>query len=188
MPKVAERELLVVEGRGFRYRNIERSFSRRRVHDVDSSLYMAVRRRAARRGRKASVLVRIRTAVQTNYSFKSERRSRGHGIEVYARFLQPQRRRGRAARRSHWSGWLTGGLNCIRTQCVRCLDHTDEMRVELDPWPLPWTQVRDVARVAKATCAISAGSAKTSAALHALTRALAAWTLTKFGALHSAAR
>ena len=160
MPKTAERELLVVDGREISISNP------RKVLFPDAGYtkldvvryYLAVAAGALRgAGGRPNVLVRYPNGIADEFFFqKRAPESRPPWIEVVSlRFPSGRSAEEVVPRDASALVWMAN-LACLELHPhpVRAddLDHPDELRVDLDPVPgVPWTQVREVSRVAQAT-------------------------------------
>ncbi len=160
MPKTAERELLVVDGREISISNP------RKVLFPDAGYtkldvvhyYLAVASGALRgAGGRPNVLVRYPNGIADEFFFqKRAPESRPPWIEVVSlRFPSGRSAEEVVPRDASALVWMAN-LACLELHPhpVRAddLDHPDELRVDLDPVPgVPWTQVREVSRVAQAT-------------------------------------
>lgn len=160
MPKTAERELLVIDGREISISNP------RKVLFPDAGYtkldvvhyYLAVATGALRgAGGRPNVLVRYPNGIADEFFFqKRAPESRPPWIEVVSlRFPSGRSAEEVVPRDASALVWMAN-LACLELHPhpVRAddLDHPDELRVDLDPVPgVPWTQVREVSRVAQAT-------------------------------------
>ncbi len=160
MPKAAERELLVVDGREIAISNP------RKVLFPDAGYtkldlvhyYLAVAAGALRgAGGRPNVLVRYPNGIADEFFFqKRAPESRPSWIDVVSlRFPSGRSAEEIVPRDASALVWMAN-LACLELHPhpVRAddLDHPDELRVDLDPVPgVPWTHVREVARVAQAT-------------------------------------
>ena len=153
MPKTAERELLVVDGREISISNP------RKVLFPDAGYtkldlvhyYLAVAAGALRgAGGRPNVLVRYPNGIADEFFFqKRAPESRPPWIEVVSlRFPSGRSAEEVVPRDASALVWMAN-LACLELHPhpVRAddLDHPDELRVDLDPVPgVPWTQVREV--------------------------------------------
>ncbi len=160
MPKAAEREVLVVDGREISISNP------RKVLFPDAGYtkldlvhyYLAVAAGALRgAGGRPNVLVRYPNGIADEFFFqKRAPESRPEWIEVVSlRFPSGRSAEEVVPRDASALVWMAN-LACLELHPhpVRAddLDHPDELRVDLDPVPgVPWAQVREVSRIAQAT-------------------------------------
>ena len=160
MPKTAERELLVVDGREISISNPRKVlFPDAGYTKLDvARYYVAVAAGALRgAGGRPNVLVRYPNGIADEFFFqKRAPESRPPWIEVVSlRFPSGRSAEEVVPRDASALVWMAN-LACLELHPhpVRAddLDHPDELRVDLDPVPgVPWTQVREVSRVAQAT-------------------------------------
>ena len=160
MPKTAERELLVVDGREISISNPRKVlFPDAGYTKLDvARYYVAVAAGALRgAGGRPNVLVRYPNGIADEFFFqKRAPESRPPWIEVVSlRFPSGRSAEEVVPRDASALVWMAN-LACLELHPhpVRAddLNHPDELRVDLDPVPgVPWTQVREVSRVAQAT-------------------------------------
>ncbi len=160
MPKAAERELLVVDGREISISNPRKVlFPDAGYTKLDlAHYYLAVSAGALRgAGGRPNVLVRYPNGIGDEFFFqKRAPESRPTWIEVVSlRFPSGRSAEEVVPRDASALVWMAN-LACLELHPhpVRAddLDHPDELRVDLDPVPgVQWSQVREVARVAQAT-------------------------------------
>ena len=159
MPKSAERELLLVDGRKMAISNPSKIlFPVAGYTKLDlARYYVSVAAGALRAaGGRPNVLVRYPNGIAEEFFFqKRAPESRPDWIEVVSlRFPSGRSADEIVPRDASALVWMAN-LACLELHPhpVRAddLDHPDELRVDLDPVPgVPWTQVREVARVAQA--------------------------------------
>ena len=160
MPKSAEHELLLVDGREIAISNPRKIlFPAAGYTKLDlARYYIAVAAGALRgAGGRPNVLVRYPNGIAEEFFFqKRAPESRPDWIEVVSlRFPSGRSAEEVVPRDASALVWMAN-LACLELHPhpVRAddLDHPDELRVDLDPVPgVPWSQVRDVAQVARAT-------------------------------------
>ena len=160
MPKAAERELLVVDGREISVSNPRKVlFPDAGYTKLDVvQYYLAVAAGALRgAGGRPNVLVRYPNGIADEFFFqKRAPESRPPWIDVVSlRFPSGRSAEEVVPRDASALVWMAN-LACLELHPhpVRAddLDHPDELRVDLDPVPgVLWTQVREVSRVAQAT-------------------------------------
>jgi len=149
--------------------------------------YLAVADGALRAaGGRPNVLVRYPNGIGGEFFYqKRAPRSRPSWIEVVAlRFPSGRTAEEVVPRDAAALAWMAN-LACLEMHPhpVRAddLDHPDELRIDLDPVPgIPWSQIRDVARVVRATledCGLT-GWLKTSGSrgMHVYVRIERRWT------------
>ena len=189
MPKAAERELLVVEGREISISNPHKIlFPDAGYTKLDLvHYYLAVAAGALRgAGGRPNVLVRYPNGIADEFFFqKRAPDARPSWIEVVSlRFPSGRSAEEVVPRDAPALVWMAN-LACLELHPhpVRAddLDHPDELRVDLDPVPgVPWTQVREVSRIAQATLQDFglAGWPKTSGSrgMHVYARIERRWT------------
>ena len=189
MPKAAERELLVVEGREISISNPHKIlFPDAGYTKLDLvHYYLAVAAGALRgAGGRPNVLVRYPNGIADEFFFqKRAPDARPSWIEVVSlRFPSGRSAEEVVPRDAPALVWMAN-LACLELHphAVRAddLDHPDELRVDLDPVPgVPWTQVREVSRIAQATLQDFglAGWPKTSGSrgMHVYARIERRWT------------
>ena len=161
MPEAAERELLSVDGREIAISNPRKIlFPAAGYTKLDlARYYIAVAAGcAAGRGWKAQCTRAIsqRHCRRILLSEACAGIAALIGSKSYRCAFHPDEVPRKSCRetRRHWYGWRTlRASNCIRIRYVPMISIIpDELRVDLDPVPgVPWTQVREVARVAQAT-------------------------------------
>jgi len=159
MPGAAERELLSVDGREIAISNPGKIlFPAAGYTKLDlARYYIAVAAGALQgAGGRPNVLVRYPNGIAEEFFFqKRAPESRPDWIEVVSlRFPSGRSAEEVVPRDASALVWMAN-LACLELHPhpVRAddVDHPDELRVDLDPVPgVPWTQVRDVARVAQA--------------------------------------
>ena len=160
MAAKADRELLTVAGREISISNPTRfSFPRRATPSSISSATTlplpTARCGALVAGRRCSSV--IRTASTASTSIRSAHHNRDpRGSRLSRSVFHPVARLKRLFPRDAASLAWMANLACLELHPhpVRAddLDHPDELRVDLDPVPgVPWSQVRDVARVVETT-------------------------------------
>jgi bifunctional non-homologous end joining protein LigD len=189
MPRDTERELLVAGGREVAITNPGKVlFPKAGYTKLDlARYYLAVSDGALRgAGGRPNVLVRYPNGIEGEFFYqKRAPQSRPDWIEV----VSLQFPSGRSAeeivpRDAAALAWMAN-LACLELHPhpVRAedLDHPDELRVDLDPVRgVPWTQVRDVARIVQATLADVGlvGWPKTSGSrgMHVCVRIERSWT------------
>jgi DNA ligase D-like protein (predicted polymerase) len=162
MPSAVERELLTVAGREVAVSNPRKVlFAQAGYTKLDlARYYMAVAEGALRgAGGRPNVLVRHPDGVGGEFFYqKRAPRSRPPWIEVVAlRFPSGRSAEEVVPRDAAALVWMAN-LACLELHPhpVRAedLDHPDELRVDLDPVPgVGWNQLREVARVVRATLA-----------------------------------
>jgi bifunctional non-homologous end joining protein LigD len=160
MPKTADHELMVVDGREISISNPRKVlFPAAGYTKLDlANYYISVAAGALRgAGGRPNVLVRYPNGIADEFFFqKRAPESRPAWIEVVAlRFPSGRSAEEVVPRDAAALVWMAN-LACLELHPhpVRAddLDHPDELRVDLDPVPgVAWSQVREVARVAQAT-------------------------------------
>ncbi len=189
MPKSTERELLAVAGREVAISHPRKVLFPRAGHTkLDlARYYLAVSDGALRgAGGRPNVLVRYPDGIAGEFFFqKRAPRSRPAWVEVVGlRFPSSRSAEEVVPRDAAALAWMAN-LACLELHPhpVRAedLDHPDELRVDLDPVPgVPWAQLRDVARVVRATFddLSLVGWPKTSGSrgIHVYVRIERAWT------------
>ncbi len=189
MPTNSERELLVVDGREVSISNPRKTlFPGPGYTKLDvARYYLAVSEGALRgAGNRPNVLVRYPNGIDGEFFYqKRAPRSRPAWIEVVSlRFPSGRTAEEVVPRNAAALTWMAN-LACLELHPhpVRAddLDHPDELRVDLDPVPgVPWTQVREVARVVQATLKDFGlvGWPKTSGSrgMHVIVRIEPTWT------------
>ena len=160
MPKTADHELMVVDGREISISNPRKVlFPHAGYTKLDlAHYYISVAAGALRgAGGRPNVLVRYPNGIADEFFFqKRAPESRPAWIEVVAlRFPSGRSAEEVVPRDAAALVWMAN-LACLELHPhpVRAddLDHPDELRVDLDPVPgVAWSQVREVARVAQAT-------------------------------------
>ena len=160
MPKTADHELVVVDGREISISNPRKVlFPDAGYTKLDlAHYYMAVAAGALRgAGGRPNVLVRYPNGIAEEFFFqKRAPESRPAWIEVVALRFPSGRSAEEVVPRDAASLVWMANLACLELHPhpVRAddLDHPDELRVDLDPVPgVGWSQVREVARVVHAT-------------------------------------
>jgi bifunctional non-homologous end joining protein LigD len=160
MPKTAERELIVVDGREISISNPRKVlFPDRGYTKLDLvQYYLAVSEGALRgAGGRPNVLVRYPNGITGEFFFqKRAPESRPAWIDVVSlRFPSGRSAEEVVPRDAAALVWMAN-LACLELHPhpVRAddLDHPDELRVDLDPVPgVEWAQVREVAQVVHGT-------------------------------------
>src|SRR3982075_1202559 len=160
MTSPPERELLIVAGREVAISNPRKVlFPEAGYTKLDlARYYLAVSEGALRAaGGRPNVLVRYPSGIDGEFFYqKRAPRSRPSWIDVVAlRFPSGRTAEEVVPRDAATLVWMAN-LACLELHPhpVRAddLDHPDELRVDLDPVPgVAWTQIRDVARVVRAT-------------------------------------
>ncbi|MGH9161978.1 MAG: non-homologous end-joining DNA ligase, partial [Vicinamibacteraceae bacterium] len=160
MPNAAEREPLVVAGREVTVSNPRKVlFPDAGVTKLDLvRYYLAVADGAlGAAGGRPNVLVRYPNGIDGEFFYqKRAPQSRPDWIEVVALKFPSGRNAEEVVPRDAAALVWMANLACLELHphAVRAddLDHPDELRVDLDPVPgVPWTQIREVARVVQAT-------------------------------------
>jgi DNA ligase D-like protein (predicted polymerase) len=162
MPNRTEKEILTVAGREVPISNPRKVlFPERGYTKLDlARYYLAVADGALRgAGARPNVLVRYPNGIKGEFFYqKRAPESRPPWIEVVSlRFPSGRTAEEIVPRDEAALMWMTN-LACLELHPhpVRAddLDHPDELRVDLDPVPgVPWSQVREVARLVRATLA-----------------------------------
>jgi len=192
MPSRSEQETLAVAGRDVAISNPRKVLFPQAGHTkLDlARYYLAVADGALRgAGGRPNVLVRYPNGIGGEFFYqKRAPSSRPDWIEVVAlRFPSGRTAEEVVPRDAAALTWMAN-LACLELHPhpVRAddLDHPDELRVDLDPVPgVAWTQVRDVARVVRATLSDFglAGWPKTSGSrgMHVYVRIERRWTFTE---------
>jgi DNA ligase D-like protein (predicted polymerase) len=160
VPSRAPSELIVVAGREVSISNPHKVLFPQAGHTKLDLVryYLAVSEGALRgAGGRPNVLVRYPNGVGGEFFYqKRAPQSRPPWIEVVAlRFPSGREAQEVVPRDAAALAWMAN-LACLELHPhpVRAedLDHPDELRVDLDPVPgVPWSQVREVARVVRAT-------------------------------------
>ena len=153
-------EVLEIDGREVTVSNPKKVLFRQAGHTKLDLVryYLAVAEGALRAaGGRPNVLVRYPNGVGEEYFYqKRAPESRPDWVEVVSlRFPSGRTANEVVLRDAATLAWMAN-LGCLELHPhpVRAedLDHPDELRVDLDPVPgVPWTQIRDVAGVVKAT-------------------------------------
>ena len=160
MPKTADHELVVVDGREISISNPRKVlFPDAGYTKLDlAHYYIAVAAGALRgAGGRPNVLVRYPNGIAEEFFFqKRAPESRPAWIEVVSLRFPSGRSAEEVVPRDAASLVWMANLACLELHPhpVRAddLDHPDELRVDLDPVPgVGWSQVREVARVVHAT-------------------------------------
>jgi DNA ligase D-like protein (predicted polymerase) len=160
MPNSEERELLVVSGRDVSISNPGKIlFPQPGYTKLDlARYYLAVSEGALRgAGGRPNVLVRYPNGIEGDFFYqKRAPQSRPPWIEVVSLHFPSGRSAEEVVPRDAAALLWMANLACLELHPhpVRAddLDHPDELRVDLDPVPgVPWSQVREVARVVQAT-------------------------------------
>ena len=160
MPKTADHELVVVDGREISISNPRKVlFPDAGYTKLDlAHYYIAVAAGALRgAGGRPNVLVRYPNGIADEFFFqKRAPESRPAWIEVVSLRFPSGRSAEEVVPRDAASLVWMANLACLELHPhpVRAddLDHPDELRVDLDPVPgVGWSQVREVARVVHAT-------------------------------------
>src|SRR3954468_19822737 len=160
MAKPAERALLTAAGREVAISNPRKVLFPQSGHTkLDlAQYYLAVADGALRgAGGRPNVLVRHPNGVGGEFFFqKRAPESRLPWIEVVTLRFPSGRTAEEVVPRAAAALLWMANLACLELHPhpVRAddLDHPDELRVDLDPVPgVPWTQVREVARIVRAT-------------------------------------
>jgi len=160
MAAKADRELLTVAGREVSVTNPQKVlFPQAGYTKLDLvRYYLAVADGALRgAGGRPTVLVRYPNGIDGEYFYqKRAPQSRPAWVEVVSLSFPSGRTAEEVVPRDAASLAWMANLACLELHPhpVRAddLDHPDELRVDLDPVPgIPWSQVRDVAKVVEAT-------------------------------------
>src|SRR3989441_9507038 len=156
----AEREILTVAGREVAISNPDKVlFPQAGYTKLDlARYYLAVAEGALRAaGGRPNVLVRYPDGIEGQFFYqKRAPRSRPPWVEVVAlRFPSGRSAEEVVPRDPAALAWMAN-LACLELHPhpvrVEDLDHPDELRIDLDPVPgVTWPQLRDVARVVRAT-------------------------------------
>jgi bifunctional non-homologous end joining protein LigD len=160
MPSPVEQELLTVSGRELAISNPRKVlFPKPGYTKLDlARYYLAVSDGALRgAGGRPNVLVRYPNGIEGEFFYqKRAPNSRPPWVEVVALRFPSGRSAEEVVPRDPAALVWMANLACLELHPhpVRAddLDHPDELRVDLDPVPgVTWTQIRDVARVVRAT-------------------------------------